>query len=440
MSVGFQLSGRYGADSGLAPEDWLDQVGAWIEGHEEEPLMLCRRTENADGQATLFVQVHPCAEDVELIAADTGRIALTANTSTLGPGYHIFLCELVEKLGRQFEIDWDEVAEGKSKDDTGYFFHHDPEAVRREMLRWLRALARVVAEDEMLEQAEVRMVSMPLGYSYPDAQGVVTPLGPYSLDWFRAMAEGAEGGAGFFPWWEEGIGAAFFLGRALTRMWQDVRWRIPITDDEGELLMDVHLDLERAFRLDKNAALPWREWDEIVGYLNGYYGYLEFAEEDAGGVDLEAEISRRSASADPEGARIGYRRGRVQVALTGGWSLTVPGELAEEWESGGQTWSAWYGGRTVWFSSWSVQGEHGERPAEEILAELDLPAEGEHFELREGSIVGRGVFLECQEDGQTVWNLRAYSAVAGGFALCNIYVQGPGDLPWAIEVWKTLRH
>ncbi len=439
MAVGLHLTGRYRpGDAEQAPEEWLNLVAAWLEGHEEEPLMLCRRGESVAGLPLLSVQVHPCAEDVELTAAAHGRLAVAASTSSLGPGYHIFLCQLLQRLGRHFHVAWDEPGPAsETGDDTGYFFTRDAEAVRREMLRWLSALARVIAENALPSEAEVRMVSMPMGYSFPDARGILTPLGPRPVEWFRAIVQMPEHGIDFFPWWEEGTGAAFFRGRALTRMWQDVRWRIPITDDEGELLMEVHLDLERAFHRDPTVPLPWREWLEVVTYLNDYYGYVEFVE----GTDLQDEIRRRAAALSAEAPRIGYRRGRVQVSLTGGWSLIIPGELAEEWESGGQTWSAWYGGRTVWFSSWSVQGgEEGERGADEILVELELPEEGERYELHEGAVLGRAAFLSCEEDGQTVWNLRAYSVVAGGFAMCNIYVQGRDDLPWAIEVWKSLRH
>jgi hypothetical protein len=439
MAVGLHLTGHFRpGGAGPAPEEWLDQAAAWLEGHEEEPLMLCRRGENAAGQPTLFLQIHPNAEDVELMVPAVGQLVVSARTSSLGPGYHIFLCHLLHRLGRQFKVAWEEPgAADATGDETGYFFTRDAAAVRTEMLNWLSVLARIVAENTLPHAAEVRMVSMPLGYSYPDARGVVTPLGPRSTDWFRSIAAEPSCGVVFFPWWEEGAGAAFFRGRALTRMWQDVRWRIPITDDEAELLMDVHLDLERAFRRAPVTPLPWREWHEIVTYLHDYFGYVEFME----GEDFEEEIQQRAAALPAEGPRIGYRRGRVQVSLTGGWSLTIPGELAEEWEQGGQTWSAWYLGRIIRFSSWSVQGsEKGERPVDEILPELELPPAEELYETSEGPVRGRAVFVACQEDGLSAWNLRAYSAVDGGFALCNIYVHGREDLPWALDVWKTLRH
>ena len=111
----------------------------------------------------------------------------------------------------------------------------------------------------------------------------------------------------------------------------------------------------------------------------------------------------------------------------------VPGELAEEWEDSGETWSAWHGGRTIWFTSWSVQGENDETLGpSEILDSRPWPDEGEIFEHEDGALLGRAVFMPCEEDGQVMWNLKGYSAVEGNFALCNIYLQDKSDLrgPW----------
>ena len=134
------------------------------------------------------------------------------------------------------------------------------------------------------------MVSMPLDYSFPGQAGIVTPTGPRTRAWFEQMVEAPDRGIDFFPWWPEGVGAAFFLGRALCRLWQEVRWRTPITEDEGEFLMDVHLDLERAYHLDPGSAMPWREWRELLEYLNEYFGYAEFLHDEG----LEVEIKKRA--------------------------------------------------------------------------------------------------------------------------------------------------
>jgi hypothetical protein len=220
-------------------------------------------------------------------------------------------------------------------------------------------------------------------------------------------------------------------------MWQEVCWRVPITEDEGELLMDVHLDLERAFHADPTAEIPWREWREIVGYLNEYFGYVEFQH----GEGLEDEIERRAAAADANAPLVGYRRGPVQVMLTGGWSLVIPGEMTEEWEETGETWSAWLGGRTVTFTSWSITGEDDATlSAREILDGREWPEDTTIYDHQDGAVLGRAVCLPYEEEGQSLWNLKGYSAVEGTFALCSVFFQDESDLEWALGVWKTMRH
>jgi hypothetical protein len=436
MGVGFHLTASYSACvDALSPEDWLDEVATWLAGHEAEPLLRCRLGRCEHGEAALFVEAHPGAEELELCVAEAGRLVASARTSTAGPGYHIFLCDLLHRLGDQFALEWDEPNEEEGTgDETGYFFGAAPTAVRQEMLRWLGALAHVVTDQDLAERSQVRMVSMPLGYSYPEADGILTPMGPRSLDWFRAAADEPARGIDFFSWWSAEVGAAFFLGRALCRMWQDVRWRCPACDDEGALLIEVHHDLERAYRLDPAAGIPWREWGEIIEYIGEYFGYVEFQE----GTDLETLIEDR-ARRTVGGTRIGYRRGSVQVSLTGGWSVVVPGELAEEWEEGGETWTAWCGTRRVRFTSWSIREDDEPQPARAILRDIDLP-EGERFEYRDGPIYGRAVFRQQDEPQQAGWVLHGFAAVDGSFAQCDFCVPSRDDLPWALEAWKSLRH
>ena len=436
MGVGFHLTASYPLADAQSAEDWLTDVAAWLEGHEEEPLMVCRHDHCEHGEAALFVHVHPGAEEMELCVPEPGKLIASAKTSTAGVGYHVFLCELLQRLGRHFGLAWDAAdAEEGTGDETGYFFDGNVQTVRQEMLRWLGALAHVVTDEHLGKESHVRMVSMPMGYSYPEAEGIQTPLGPRLADWFRAVADEPARGIDFFAWWPLGVGSGFFLGRALCLLWQEVRWRPPVTEEEGKLLMDVHVDLERAVCLDPDAQVPWREWGELLDYLNEHFGYVEFQQ----ARNLESEIRARAARV-VGGPRIGYRRGPVHVSLNGGWSITVPGELSEEWEEEGQAWVAWYGMRLVRFMSWTVRDGEDPEPVREILRDVDLP-DGEAFEHHDGALQGRAVFRPHEtEESVGQWNLVAYSAVDGGFALCDLLVRDRDDLPWALEVWKSLRH
>ena len=435
MGVGLFISGTYESDK--HPEDWLESVGAWFESHEEEPLMMCDFGQNEAEQPTLFLQIHPCAEDVEISVPQPGICLVNAKTSTAGPGYHIYLCDLLRALGEHHGIEWETPDDDVEGDETGYFFQHDASAVRQEMLRWLSAMSRVVVEHcKETECAGQQMVSMPLDRRYPDQKGILTPMGPRTVAWFEEMIEAPEQGTEFFPWWSEGVAADFFLGRAVCRLWQVMRWRPPVTDEEAELVMDVHLDLERAFHLDPNVNMPWREWREIIEYLTEYFGYAEFQNEDT----QEDEIIVRASKVNGQAPLIGYRRGRVNVTLSGGWSLTIPGSFAEAWDENGESWTAWLGGRKLVFKPWSVCGPNDEALGpQEILDSLPWPTGSSLIDHEDGELLGRAVFAPTEEEGEQGWQLKACTAAAGKFAECNVYVESESDLDWALETWKSLR-
>jgi hypothetical protein len=130
----------------------------------------------------------------------------------------------------------------------------------------------------------------------------------------------------------------------------------------------------------------------------------------------------------------------VQVDLQDGWSITIPGAMAEQWEPEGENWSAWDGRRTVWFHRWTFSKKTGGVPsAEEVLAmaEKQLP-EGERFEHRTPRVLGLAALAPHEEDGKAMLNLKAFSAVPGGLALCNVFFDDPADRDWAVATWHSL--
>jgi hypothetical protein len=436
MGVGLYVTGRYHPPTGsVAQANGLDDIQSWF----EEFIDACRYAQqdvNHEGQPTLFVNFHPTAEDVEIWIPEPGRVAVSAKTSTTGPGYHILLCDWLHLLGDDLAVTWDPPAEnGDTGDETGYFHSRNLDAVQAEMLTWLRSMARIVLEN--LQKAYTGfMVGMPLGHHYPYHGPVVTPLGPRDKTWFEAVADDPARGKDFFAWWNPTPDAGYFLGMALTQMWMHVRWRTPLLQAEAELLLDVHADLERAYRLDPTLAYPWREWQELLGYIEQYCG------DDAhqAGPDLLAEIERR-VTGMVGGPRIGYRREPVRVDLSGGWDLEIPGATAEEWDEQGRSWSAWDGRRTVWFSCFTRQKPDGSAAtAEETLAGAAPLPEGEVLDYQREGLVGRAALTPYEEDGEAMWNLKAYAAVAGHLALCNVFFHDLADRDWAVATWHSLNH
>ena len=155
----------------------------------------------------------------------------------------------------------------------------------------------------------------PVGDNYQFDGAIGTAMGPRDTAWIKATAADPRQGIDYFSWWEEGQGELMHRPRAKSDVGTDVRWRPPLTDEETDRLVGAAGLLESAYRLDASLAYPWREWHEILGYLGA-------------DTPLAAEVARR-ADQTPDGPKVGYRRRNVTVDLTGGWTVEVPGSLAE---------------------------------------------------------------------------------------------------------------
>ncbi len=427
MGVGIDVTGRcraLAADS----ERWFERARSWIEQHAGEPMESVRPGRAGDDHPAVLATLHPCAEDLEIAHLGAGRVRVRAKTSTVGPGYHAYLLDLLVRFGNDLAVVWETSEEG-----AGVVEIADRQTIEAEFLDWLGGVARVVREG-LDRDYHWMMISMAIGHQYPHHGPLVTPMGPRGVDWLEAVAADPSRGIDLFPWWEPGLGAPFYLGRARARMWRDVRWRDPRAEDEGRLLMDVHLDLARAYRLDPALDYPWPEWAELIGPIESHFGYLEMS-----GDNLETEIHRRARAVGASVPRIGYRRRPVRVELTDGWSIEIPGEMAEEWDDE-ELWIARDEGRAVFFKSYSVTRDDGEAPpAAEILDGLTLP-DGRAVDHREGPVTGRAVLTSPDGDEDPGWQLIGHHVVDGGLAACNIIFGEADDCDWAIATWRSLGH
>jgi hypothetical protein len=445
MGVGFYLTGSYGKGKPQPAKTWLKQVVAWLtKNHEGEPSIDARQGRTEQGKPALYLDLYPCAQEVEIFVPRPGRVDVVATTSTVGPGYHIFLCDLLKKLGKGVGIAWDspDAAPEGTGDETGYFHSGDRSAVKDEMLRWLKSTVKVARDSLVDEVGGMKrfvnvQLSMPMnGPGYHSSFGpVVTLLGPRSLAWCRTVVADPSKGINVFPWWEPGFGADFFLGRSLYYMWNTIRWRPPLDTKEWDDMMNHHVELCHAYALDSKREYPWREWRELIEHVKGDGDWLE-------GWDRDMEpIVRRRAARAKKGPLIGYRRKPVRVRFSSGWSIEIPGDMAEQWNEDGE-WSAWNGPQTVWFHAWSFRKRDGKPPTARQTLEPMKPAEegGELLEHRKGKILGKAWFRPHQEKGKSMWNLCAFSAVPGEAALCNFFFEKRTDRAWAESVWQSLEH
>jgi len=415
MGVKLLLAGRYAGEELLsppaAPRVWLGRVECWAHETAGE-LLESTRTEDSRQGPILFLRLHPAAEEVAVVAAGQGRVVVSANTSQVGPGYHRFLCDWLHALGDAFQVEWvlPELSSPGVGDPTGYFHTGDACGIEPLMLAWLSEMAGRVLDFRRRGHSGASL-SLRSGHAFEYPGALLTPLGPRDEAWLRAVREDPRRGRDVFPWWEPGLGAPSKLGRALSRIWTEMVWRPPLLEEERQLFRDVARLLELAWREEPSLPYPWREWQEVLGYLG------------VGGT-LAEEISLRAAEA-PAGPLIGYRRGSVQVALPDGWEIRIPGSLAEERLADG-SWVARDHRRSVRFVS--LEDSHGREHGAEAL-----PYELEH----QGERV-RGRATLHREPGEC--RLTALCEAGSRRALCVVNFDDPEEEDWALGTWRSLDH
>jgi hypothetical protein len=403
-------------------EAWLADVAEWFRENYSDVLEGLYQGRDLNDRTALAVTLHPQAENLEIAAVSGGRIEVSAKTSGTGPGYHVYVCELLDRLAADFELRWDAPDEsGATWDETGYFESREVDVVEREMLGWLGGLAQMILESARDSQQTGWIILRGIGEPDYQHDGFVwTPLGPRDKGWLEATARDPRSGIDLFPWWDVGQGAPYHLGRAFSLMWTQVRWRPPIIDEERALLDRVLRHLERAYALDPGGPYPWAEWAELAGYA-GRADSLPF------GV-----AARAAQSGQPT---IGYRRRPVRVHLKGRWSIEVPGSFAEVETS--DSWRGFDYHREVYVSSLALGSKDGAPPpsGEDMIGWVSKLQGMDVLQHAAEGVVGRAEFRP-DEGGRIA--LIGASAVTGSLAKSTITID-EADRDWAIGVWRSIR-
>jgi hypothetical protein len=400
------------------PGELLEEMERWI-GDFCQDLRSSSYLGERDGNPTLFCRLHPAAEDLEISLIGDGQLTASANTSSAGPGYHIFVCDMLHKLGDRFRLQWEEPTE-EYQDETGYFHSGDRDHVFAEMTKWLQTLAGWFFDGTLKDKVHPTRLAMSLDTGFTWNARAITPLGPRDEDWLKAVAQDGNKGQDFFAWWNPGLNAEYFLRRALVRIWSDVRWRPPADDAEKHVLTYIADSLETAYKLDANLQYPWAEWAEILKYLARLDDEHQLVHDRAG-------LTRPA---------MGYRRRDVTVQLPGNWWITVPGSFGDFRPDENHNYFALDPPREVWVTSYTFKG--------------DLPAllESQREEIRKKESV---LVHEAQNyiawaeinrqaaDGKEWFSLSSSNAGLGNRAVCTIIFTDPEDRDWAIGVWKSLQ-
>lgn len=365
MSVGLLLTATGTGDLRPSVEEWLT---AYCEQDPE-----CAVTPTAD---QLLLDIHPAADPVEFSFVERGTMVVTATTATARPGYHLFVCDLLHQLGEAAGLTWDDANDDTCLDDTGYFHSGDRAAPAQRMNEWL---ATLTPEDLRL-----------------------LPLGP------REQA-----GPEQFPWPGEDRDATYYLNRALTLMWQSVRWRAPLTDDERAVDEAVLIHLQTAYDLDPTLDFPAAEWHELAAYV-------------------EAEPPPiPDSGAEPS---IGYLRKWLNVHVKSNWTVRIPGAFATQFE--GDTWTAFDHDTTVEITIFPFD----KKTPEQILGEAFQRERDEELEI--GPHDRRATEEYVEED--ECHALNGLIAIPERLCVVNIYFAATSEedaslRDQALAIWQSIQ-
>jgi hypothetical protein len=304
----------------------------------------------------------------------------------LGPGYIVELATRLASLLDELDYVWADSIE----------------------LAALQATVSAMLAEQLRSATPVRLGIPPTRRFRIDAPAL-TPLGPRDAGWCDAVLADPGRAADCFPWWQRGPGRAE-LARALAAMWLEAPWREPLDADERSLMQRVDDDLRAARKADAALALPWAAWKELLANL---------------GIDDEDVSEQAATSAAPP---IGYRRYDLEVELSGGWVVTLPGAMTGHWEDDGARYWATDGDRVIDFTSLTADGEDD---SERLLA---VAPEKHAVIARHTDGRYRGRAEAFDDDGvHVVVGLMTCAPHVG-----ILTVKG-GDEAWALATWRSLR-
>jgi hypothetical protein len=403
-------------------ESLLESVEAWLLAEYGDLVRSMSRRTLEGGEAELSVALHPAATPLVISAGESGRVALTAETETMGPGYHRFIGRLVERLGADQSITWDrgQADPGAILDDSGTTFA-DRTATERAYLGWLGQTLLRVRAGRAAHGSQIQL-GIPGTTRYTFDGAMATVLGPRDDAWLEAAVADTRVATDITPWWADATDGQALLNRALTLMWLEVRWRPPAIKEERELLDEVHRILTRAYPTDPTLPYPWGAWAELI---------------ELRGIDdpMSRQVMARVERDGGGDAQIGYRRAPVTIHHEG-WALEIPGSYAER-----RTPEEWWGGglgRSITLAAVQTGSGGGAMGAQAFVDHVGGDLGPEAIDHRAGGVVGRARLSSDTSSGVEVGVLDGYSAVVGSGAAIRIVFDDPGDWQWALDMWRSL--
>jgi hypothetical protein len=421
MSLGIRLQAQL-SEPPPKQEELIVRMDEWLRNKYSDMLPTTRQ-EVVNSIPTLYCRMHPAAEDIELSFVGPSQLVASANTTTVGPGYHVFVTSVLKDLAREFHARWEHPAEDSEEygDETGFFFTGDDNSLTAEMTAWLAAVANTFFDGSLESEDGGIALCLPMNPQFEAEQPAWTPLGPRDLEWLRRTVQDEGSGKDFFAWWTPGFNAGYYLGRALTQMWVDVRWRHPINDSETAVLEDVANSLHRAYELDPRLQYPWAEWKQLLELLDR--------------KGDEAKLVKSRVDGIPT---IGYRRNYVTVTLPGGWIIRIPGSFSDFEPDNDGDLCALNPPVEIWFTAY--RSEATSSPNGFQSAKNEKKNNLADYVIERNDYFAQATISEKRRDtGEEYFVLNSSNLAVGTRSVCTIVFSNTDQKDWAVETWRSIQ-
>ena len=409
-----------------AADRLLAEIDEWLAEGAADTLRGPRPPDDTRAQTAREVRLHPAARPVRIETTDGGQVVVTATTSPVGPGYHTYVCRLLQRMGDDLAIAWAPTGEvddeSASRDVTGFLHSGERADAERGHLAWLH-LALRSAEDAHRRGASRFHLETPPDVRFTFSGVLATVLGPRSEEWLeRAIADPRVAGD-VWPWFADAMDARYLLGRALSLLWLEVRWRPPTGPEEHALFDEILTLLRRAYPLEPSLPFPWAAWRDLLVLR------------DQPDPAMRHLVDQMITGAEPE-PEIGYRRSPVTI-LHNGWALDIPGTFSDH-----RAIDEWTGGearRSVTIAATETGRDGRPMTADEFLDQVAGHLGSDALEHEDGPVRGRARLSTDTTSGVEVATVEGYSAVRGRGAAIRVVIEDPQDWKWALDTWRDLR-
>ncbi len=416
MHVGIRLKGNFPFHPGdrrpPPHERRLEELAAWLRQHCPDTLLDLKFGESQEQRPALYAAFHYFAPYIEIAFSDN-TVRVSALTSHLGPGYHQYLCELLQQIGTDLHILWDRPSKPDGTGDpTGFFYSGDRGALEQAMLAWLKVALSAALSKGWFENTPPTLMVPADRPAYLHEGLVTTPLGPRNAGWVREVLSGGSG-HDVFPWWHPGLGH-YFRGLLLCHMWLDARWDRTCGKQDEDFIHQLERWADRGQKLDPSIKFPLHELDFLRRCLP------------------------KSPAPPGEPPRIGYRRGRMRLDVQRFWTMELPGGMSVHEDKDKDMFIAWDHDRLVSVKYFGLDKTRFSNLR--WLDENSAPAQGQVvFTFVRPNVAGRAILDGTQRnDKGPIYRLIGLCAAARNTVVTCFVLPRREDLDWAIYAWESL--